>query len=184
MTLVVAFLRGINVGGRTVKKEKLHAAFRSLGYRGVETYKQSGNVIYETKSGDLAKDVAAIEVLLRRILGYDVAVFIRTIDYLKNLVGWSSKFRLGEGTDLIVTLLPGSTPRSMPSLPFIIPRSTAEIVSAHGSEVFSFTHGGGEGGLPNQFLESKLKVMTTSRNMNVVRGIVEKYSNQAERPKT
>lgn len=37
------------------------------------------------------------------------------------------------------------------------------------------THGGGEGGLPNPFLEFKLKVKATTRNLNVIREIVEKY---------
>ena len=32
MPRLVAFLRGINVGGRSVKKEKLQEAFTSLGF--------------------------------------------------------------------------------------------------------------------------------------------------------
>ena len=32
MTRLVAFLRGINVGGHIVKKEKLQEAFQSLGF--------------------------------------------------------------------------------------------------------------------------------------------------------
>ena len=44
----VAFLRGINVGGHIVVKEKLKEAFTSLGFQNVSTYKQSGNVVFET----------------------------------------------------------------------------------------------------------------------------------------
>ena len=40
---------------------------------------------------------------------------------------------------------------------------------------FSVTHGGGEGGMPNPYLESKLKVKATTRNMNIIRGIIENY---------
>jgi len=75
----------------------------------------------------------------------------------------------------MVTMLPSSTPEPIPTLPLTIPKSTARIVSASGSEVFSLTHGGGEGGLPNQFLESKLRGKTTTRNMNVILEIVQKY---------
>ena len=50
MTLFVAFLRGINVGGHIVKKEKLQEAFNSLGFQNVVTFKQSGNVIFETQA--------------------------------------------------------------------------------------------------------------------------------------
>ena len=45
----VAFLRGINVGGHIVIKEKLKEAFTSLSFQDVSTHKQSGNVIFETE---------------------------------------------------------------------------------------------------------------------------------------
>jgi hypothetical protein len=44
-----------------------------------------------------------------------------------------------------------------------------------GTEAFSVTHGGGEGALPNPFLEAKLKVKATTRNINTIMEIVEKY---------
>jgi uncharacterized protein (DUF1697 family) len=52
MTTFVAFLRGTNVGGRIVKKEKLQEAFKSLGFQNVVTYKQSGNVIFKAAFAD------------------------------------------------------------------------------------------------------------------------------------
>ncbi|MDG7007830.1 MAG: DUF1697 domain-containing protein [Nitrososphaerota archaeon] len=38
MTRLVAFLRGINVGGRVVKKEKLEGAFAALGFQNTVAY--------------------------------------------------------------------------------------------------------------------------------------------------
>jgi uncharacterized protein (DUF1697 family) len=52
MTQFLAFLRGINVGGRTVKKEILQQAFETLGFRNIITYKTSGNIIFETYIAD------------------------------------------------------------------------------------------------------------------------------------
>ena len=52
MPRYVAFLRGINVGGHIVKKEKLRETFTSLGFQNVTTYKQSGNVIFESSNTD------------------------------------------------------------------------------------------------------------------------------------
>ena len=89
MTRIVAFLRGINVGGHIVKKEQLRGAFEALGFRDVTTYKQGGNVIFETKVNDLEKIRSRIEEKLQETLGYDVAVFIRSIEYLKG--GWPNK---------------------------------------------------------------------------------------------
>ena len=171
----VAFLRGINVGGRVVKKDRLLRAFNSLGLRNVDAYKQSGNIVFETNAANPGAITGRIEDELSRTLGYDVPVFVRTLEYLEKLVKKGSRYREAEGTSLLITFLPSSTPNPLPKLPLTIPKSTAEIVSAYGSEVFSLTHGGGEGGLPNQFLESKLKARTTTRNMNVIREIVQMY---------
>ena len=52
MSRFVAFLRGINVGGRVVVKETLKEVFTSLGYQNIVTYKQSGNVIFETDAAN------------------------------------------------------------------------------------------------------------------------------------
>jgi len=175
MARVVAFLRGINVGGHVVKKEDLQRAFAALGFMDVTTHKQSGNVIFEVEATDLEEIRVKIERQLRKLLGYDVAVFVWTFSHLREVVEEGSHFHPGEGTSLMVTMLPGSTSDPIPRLPLTIPKSTAQIVSASGSEIFSLTHGGGEGGLPNQFLESKLKAKTTTRNMNVIVEILQKY---------
>ena len=46
----VCLLRGINVSGKNlVKMESLREAFSRRGYTKVETYVQSGNVVFDTK---------------------------------------------------------------------------------------------------------------------------------------
>lgn len=175
MTRLVAFLRGINVGGRTVTKDKLQTAFNQLGFENVMTYRQSGNVIFE--AGEVGPEEARtrIETALHRSLGYDVAVFVRTLGELRKVLESAPKRPVRAGSTLLVTLLPNSRGKLPLSLPATIPKSTAEVITARGAEVYSETHGGGEGALPNPFLESKLRAKTTSRNMNVIREIVERY---------
>ena len=173
----VAFLKGINVGGHIVVKERLKEAFTSLGFQNVSTYKQSGNVIFETDTANPQDIKAKIENKLRSTLGYEVAVFVRTISQLKSIIDYDSfKGQDAEGTSFLVTFL-AIAPANFPlQLPLTIPKSTAQVISAKGTEVFSVTHGGGEGALPNPFLESKLKTKATTRNLNVVREIVEKFA--------
>lgn len=181
MARLVAFLRGINVGGHVVKREKLGGTFTASGLRNVATYRQSGNVIFETTAADLDETRKRLEEELRKTLGYDVAVFIRTFPQLKEVLAHEQLGRgKGEQTSLLVTLLPDSTGLAL-GLPLTIPKSTAVVVAASGSEVFSLTHGGGEGALPNPFLESKLKVKTTTRNMSVIREIVQRYGDDSGR---
>jgi uncharacterized protein (DUF1697 family) len=173
----VVFLRGINVGGHVVVKEKLKEAFNSLCFQKVSTYKQSGNIIFETDTSNPQEIKAKIEDKLRSTLGYEVAVFIRTIPQLKSLIELDAfKNQEKEGASFLVTFL-ATEPANFPlQLPLTIPKSTAQVLSARCTEVFSVTHGGGEGALPNPFLESKLKMKATTRNMNTVREIVERNS--------
>jgi uncharacterized protein (DUF1697 family) len=58
----VALLRGINVGGRNkVAMADLRAVITSLGHAHVETYIQSGNVLFSTDQTDTALLAAGIE---------------------------------------------------------------------------------------------------------------------------
>ena len=176
MQCFVAFLRGINIGGHTVVKEKLKEIFASMGFVNVSTYKQSGNVIFQTDLQDQTQITSKIQQQLRSGLGFEVPVFLRTLPQLRAIVELDPfKNQSGEGTSFLVTFLPYE-PSTFPlPLPITIPKSTAQIISEKGTEVFSITHGGGEGALPNPYLESKLKVKTTTRNLNIIREIAEKY---------
>ena len=174
MTRVVAFLRAINVGGHVVKKEQLLEAFKSAGFGDATPYKQAGNVIFEANDADLEESRVRLERKLHDSLGYGVEVFIRSIPDLRRLAGKAPRANK-KVMSTLVTFLPSSTPNPLPRLPLVIPKSTAEVVSSTGREVFSLTHVMGEGGLPNQFLESQLKAKATTRNMNVIREIVEKF---------
>jgi uncharacterized protein (DUF1697 family) len=78
MPRYIAFLRAINVGGHVVKMDVLRAEFEKLGFRGVETFIASGNVIFETRSTKTAAIEDKIEKALHQALGYEVATFVRT----------------------------------------------------------------------------------------------------------
>lgn len=146
-----------------------------LGLDKVTTFRQSGNVIFDAGNAQQQRLKTRIETALHRNLGYEVAVFIRTLDDLARIVDSASSYPDEKGTSLLVTLLSSSFAKFPLALPATIPKSTAQIVSASGAEVYSLTHGGGEGALPNPFLESKLKAKSTTRNINVIREIVERY---------
>ena len=58
MTVYVALLGGINVGGRTLKMDALRATAEQCGFEDVSTFIQSGNVLLRSKLG--AKRVTAL----------------------------------------------------------------------------------------------------------------------------
>lgn len=79
MSRYVAFLRGMNIGGRRIKNDELRLPFEELGFDDVATFRASGNVIFDIEKGRDPDALAArIEAELGEALGYEVPVFLRT----------------------------------------------------------------------------------------------------------
>jgi uncharacterized protein (DUF1697 family) len=75
----VAFLRAINVGGHTVKMDRLRALFEELALKNVETFIASGNVLFDAPVAGITKLEARIEQHLEQALGYEVLTYIRPL---------------------------------------------------------------------------------------------------------
>ncbi|MDR6907416.1 uncharacterized protein (DUF1697 family) [Agromyces sp. 3263] len=79
MTHYIALLRGVNVGGITVKSAELRDLFAELGFEGVRTVLASGNVVFEAPSRDARAAVKSrIEQGLRDRFGYDAWIVLIT----------------------------------------------------------------------------------------------------------
>jgi len=85
MPKYVAFLRAINLGGHTVKMDHLRDLFAGLGFRNVETFIASGNVIFDSTSKSVQALEKKIESCLLEALGYDVATFIRSTTQIADI---------------------------------------------------------------------------------------------------
>lgn len=86
MTRYVTFLRAINVGGHIVKMVDLRQHFMDAGFGAVETYIQSGNVVFESESGNRDALEQQIEAHLESVLGYAVSTFLRTLPELTAII--------------------------------------------------------------------------------------------------
>jgi len=165
----ISILRGINVGGnRKILMKDLKSLYEGLGFAEVETYIQSGNVVFESEQNtDLEEK---IQQSIAKTFGFDVPVIIRTADeWAKSIVNnpfWKEK---DADTDrLHLTCL-----KEVPS-PELIEKikmfqylpDRCEII---GKDVFIFCAAGyGTSKLTNPFFESKLKVQATTRNWKTV----------------
>jgi uncharacterized protein (DUF1697 family) len=86
--IYVAFLRGINVGGKTiVSMAAIKEALLDLGMSDVRTYINSGNVIFSTRAVDTQKLGARIEKALEERTGMPIKVLVMDHAGLKKLVG-------------------------------------------------------------------------------------------------
>ena len=82
MPKYIAFLRAINVGGHVVKMDRLRGLFEELEFSNVETFINSGNVIFDSPSKATGPMEKKIGFHLQEKLGYPVETFIRSTSEL------------------------------------------------------------------------------------------------------
>jgi uncharacterized protein (DUF1697 family) len=83
----VALLRGVNVGGNNmISMSSLKESFAGLGFTGVTTYINSGNIIFKDKEIDARKLERKIEPMLSRDYGLESRVVVRTLPEMEQLV--------------------------------------------------------------------------------------------------
>lgn len=86
MTVNVAFLRGINVGGHNkIKMAELKGLFESLGFQKVQTYIQSGNVLFVSEDDKETLRIQ-IEQEIEKVFSISIIVIIRTALELEEII--------------------------------------------------------------------------------------------------
>lgn len=87
MQTYLALLRGVNVGvNNRIRMEELRHAMETDGFSNVETYIQSGNVLFDSEQDEQTL-TARLESLLQSSFGYYGAVVLRTKNELARLIG-------------------------------------------------------------------------------------------------
>jgi uncharacterized protein (DUF1697 family) len=87
MPAYIAMLRGINIGPhKRIKMEKLRESFEALGFGAVETYIQSGNVVFKAGKVSAASLCKKIEEKLLADFGFSVSVILRTREGMEKAI--------------------------------------------------------------------------------------------------
>ncbi len=73
----VALLRAVNVGGAKLPMAELREECAALGWRAVQTYIQSGNVVFESDDEPAVLE-AALEQAVARRFGFERPVIVRS----------------------------------------------------------------------------------------------------------
>lgn len=164
MATHIALLRAVNVGGTgKLPMADLRAICEQLGFRGVRTYIQSGNVVFDSPAAPAAAK-AALEKALAERLGKPSRVLVRSLRQLTSLLA-KLPFPDAEPNRVMVLFLDAPPPKGALD-GWKIPGG--EQIHAAGREVIiHFPHGMGK---------SKLKVpfadVGTGRNLNTLRALV------------
>ena len=176
MPKYIAFLRAINVGGHTVKMDRLRQIFESLGFSNVETFIASGNVIFDYKPKDAGTLERTIEQNLKEVLGFEVATFLRTDKELADIANYKPfpKSQMDSATALNIAFL--SDPLDDKSKKSLMALKTdIDDFHTHGREVYWLClKKQSESKFSNAVLEKTLGRKATLRGLNTVRKLAEK----------
>ncbi|HEX9429511.1 MAG TPA: DUF1697 domain-containing protein [Candidatus Bathyarchaeia archaeon] len=176
MSIYVAMLRGINVGGqKIVKMESLRKSFESLGFNRVRTYVQSGNVVFEASKG--SSDNLSRKIREKILSDYTLSVplIVRTSGEMRKVVS-DNPFLKDRGTDhskLHVTFLSElpakATLRKLDAL-----NSPSDRFHIGSREIYLYCPDGyGRTKLSNSAFEKLLSVEATTRNWKTVNALVK-----------
>lgn len=175
MSKYVAFLRGINVGGKNkIKMEVLREMFVALEFENVKTYINSGNVIFETARTDEKNLVAKIENSIEKEFSLKIKVMLRTMDEIWAIIKnnpFDGQFE--NDKDLHVLFLDEELPEEKREL-LLEHNSENEKFAVRDREIFCLLRGGfSDSLLGKDYIGRKLKAHPTARNWRTVNKIAE-----------
>ncbi len=171
MTTYIALLRGINVSGhRLIKMTDLRAMFEAMGLSNVQTYIQSGNVIFQ--SGEPAEALRPrIEAEILRVFGFDVPVALLTTQELEQVVKTCPYDPEAESIYISFMAEPAS-PEGIDRLrAYAAPPDEFQVV---GRAVYGlYRQPVHKSKLTNNLIEKRLGVPTTARNWQTTTKLLE-----------
>ena len=166
----VALLRGLNVGAHNrISMKDLLSVFESVGCTGLESYIQSGNVLFDASAALLKKVPALVEAALVKDFEISSPVVVRDGKELAAVVKNNPFLRRGEapGTLHVGFLL--AVPEAARVKALDPNRSPPDEFLVKGRELYLHTPNGlGRTKLSNAWFDSKLGVVSTVRNWNTV----------------
>jgi uncharacterized protein (DUF1697 family) len=186
MTTYISLLRGINVSGKnSIKMEALKQLYIDLHFTQVQTYLQSGNVVFRHPQTDTNTLAAAISSQIKSTFGFDVPVMVLAVDDLKRIIDNNPLVADASGKDTIhrdaaflhVTFLSTSPNHSAFDAILKSKAPNEEAVLTDNAVYLYCPNGYGKTKLSNNFIETKLKVVATTRNWKTTTELLKMASN-------
>jgi uncharacterized protein (DUF1697 family) len=165
MTVFVALLRAVNVGGSgKLPMKELKALCEDAGFADVRTYIASGNVVFKTGKSESAV-TGALEKALHAHAGKPVGVAVRSAEQLAQVLK-NNPFPKAETKFTVAIFLDRKPPKAM--LDDVKGRNDEEIALGAREVYVHYPSGMGRSKLQIKGAEAG-----TSRNMNTIAKLVE-----------
>ncbi|HYI40717.1 MAG TPA: DUF1697 domain-containing protein [Allosphingosinicella sp.] len=169
MARLIALLRAVNVGGRKLAMAELRALCGELGWKDVETYIQSGNVVFAAP-GKAVEIEGKLEAAIKERFGMDVPVMVRTAAIWSEYASANPFPDAARDEPNRLQLLVSKRPPDEGAADKLMERAQAgEAVKAAGGALwFHFPEGVGTSKLTPALIDKAAGSPSTSRNWRTV----------------
>jgi uncharacterized protein (DUF1697 family) len=169
--MAVAMLRGVNLGSyQKINMEALRTLCTKLGLSDVQTYIQSGNLVFREEDEDLATLARRLEKAIEAGFGFRPEVIVRTTSELRKVVAknpFAGRARV-EPNRLLVVFMDSAPTRQARDHLLGLPCEPEEL-GINGREVYIYyPQGMAHPKISLVRIEKTLQCASTGRNWNTV----------------
>lgn len=164
MKTYIALLRGINVSGqKKIPMAELRELLTNSGLEHIQTYIQSGNVIFKSPEKDARKLELKIHQAIKTHFGFEVPILVKTPEELQSVFD-NCPFSEEKKTNSYFTLLYTIPDKELVNVVAKVSYPNEEFVITNECIYFYCSMGYGKAKYNNNFFERKLKTTSTARN--------------------
>lgn len=169
MARFIALLRAVNVGGRKLPMAELRALCGELGWEEVETYIQSGNVVFRAPGKPAALE-ARLEKAISGRFGLDVPAIVRTSAQWSGYAAANPFAKAAGDEPNRLQLLVSKRPPADDAAERLMERAKAgeSVKAAGGALWFHFPEGVGTSKLTPALIDKACGSPSTGRNWRTV----------------
>jgi uncharacterized protein (DUF1697 family) len=171
----LALLRGINVGGkRKMSMTELAQVFSANDCTGVQTYIQSGNVLFTSPIADKILLAKMLTAQIEQQFGFAVPVVLRTQSQIEQVLHNNPFLKEDIPNDRLHVMFLADQPDPI-RVELLDPlRSSPDQFACIGSEIFLLLPNGmADTKLTNTYFDSTLRTVSTARNWRTVNKLYE-----------
>jgi uncharacterized protein (DUF1697 family) len=169
MNKYICLLRGINVGGHNkIKMVDLKIALEKANLKNIETYIQSGNIVFESEEKNLENKIAKS---IKENFKLEIKVMVISFEEFEKTIK-DNPFQNEDPKFSNISFL--SNKPDLTLIDTLLPYLKNEKIKLNEKALYIFyTDGQAKTKLTNNIIESKLNVTATNRNLNTCNKLIE-----------
>ena len=166
----IALLRGVNVGGKNkLPMKSLAALCEAHGCSAVQTYIQSGNIVFKAAAKSAAAFPRALKEEIKKNFGFETTIILRTVDEVRTVTESNPYLTPGVDTKFLhVTFL--AEPPSLTDVVRLYPICEKdEACTLRGKEIFMYLpYGMGRSKMAAYAFDKVLQTIGSTRNWQTI----------------